>query len=50
MKDGGAEFIPSIVANGEFELSTDIISKRRISFYVMKKFDRNLLEYCKNLK
>jgi hypothetical protein len=32
MKEGAIEYIPSIIANGEFELSTDVISKRRISF------------------
>jgi hypothetical protein len=37
--------VPAIICNGKFGLSSKTFENTEVSFFVMKKYDENLLEF-----
>jgi hypothetical protein len=43
--DIAASNVPAIICNGKFGLSSKTFENTEVSFFVMKKYDENLLEF-----
>ena len=40
-----ADSVPKIICNGKFGLSSPTLDDTEVSFFIMKKYDQNLLEF-----